>query len=270
MNIPPIAQAKLRAFEAAARGWKSVSDGTMLQINELHKELHYKPDNPARPEIEAEIARLEPILAQQQARYMRDAQLVARLGDWLHASSRTELVDARQSKPSRKKGETAAQSVARIRQEIADHQAEIVKVNSALPPVAELRKQARDFVRGLAIRGKPSIVTGYDKFKVTFATGADTPMMNVAYMLAWFDEAALVKRFEAEIDQMPKPALALTATERSERWAQLKDELAALERSEEKMIAAAAEEGTEILRRIDADPQAVLGVAQKAKAANVA
>jgi hypothetical protein len=267
-----LAQAKLKEFERRAEELQMLARGTGYRIKELEAAIEYAPDAPNIGDVEHELSRLRAVMVHQQARQSHADQLVSRLGGWLRElSPNAELIDARPAKLATQKGETIAQAVDRIRQAIEAHKAELIRVKLAKPPVAELKERARDYVRGLARLGKPSIVAGYDdKFKVTFATGADTPMMNVAHMLAWYDEKAFAQRLEAEIDQMPKPTLTLTATERSERWATLQSELSALERSEERLIESAADDGQEIPRRTDADPQAVLCVAQKTKVASVA
>jgi hypothetical protein len=83
----------------------------------------------------------------------------------------------------------------------------------------------------------------------------------VVALLCWMQPAAMVAALEREIDAMPAPELALTAKEKEKRLAQLKADLDALERLEETLIEQAARDGLEILRRADASPAAVLGVA---------
>lgn len=66
---------------------------------------------------------------------------------------------------------------------------------------------------------------------------------------------------------MPVPALALSLKEKNERLAVAKDALLVLERAEEALIEAAYDDGEQIVRRYDADPQAILGVQIRRKKA---
>ncbi|WP_407186706.1 hypothetical protein [Bradyrhizobium centrosematis] len=79
--------------------------------------------------------------------------------------------------------------------------------------------------------------------------------------LSWLDPTAFEKRLHEEIDNLPQPALAMSADDRAAKLLQLEAELLAREREEEALIELAEEQGAAIARRLDADPRAVLGIA---------
>jgi hypothetical protein len=63
-----------------------------------------------------------------------------------------------------------------------------------------------------------------------------------------------------ELEQEGEPEGAVSPEEREERLGKLSDDLLALERREEALIERAAADGTEVLRRPEASPMAVLGI----------
>jgi hypothetical protein len=63
-----------------------------------------------------------------------------------------------------------------------------------------------------------------------------------------------------DLGDQPEAANALTVAEREQRLAELSAEWLRMERLEESLIMRAAADGTEVLRRPDANPLAVLGV----------
>jgi hypothetical protein len=270
-KLPILAQAKLKDMEQRALELDLIARATGQRIKDFQAEIENNPDAPDIADAEYELSRLRAMLSQQQARHRQFDQLVSHLGSWLRAlSPNADLVDARPAKLATKKGEKISDAVFRIRQEIETHQAELALIKQAKPPVAELKQKARDYVRDLAKRGAPAIKADHAAFEVTFQTTGWSSAVQLHLALAWLDPELLIKRLEQEIDQMPKPALALTANEKADRWASLQSELSALGRKEEYLIESAADDGQEIARRVDADPAAVLNVVEKTKVQNVA
>jgi hypothetical protein len=72
----------------------------------------------------------------------------------------------------------------------------------------------------------------------------------------------MVAALEAEIDAVASDQQAIPAQERADRLAQIAADRLACERREEAVIEAAAEAGTVLERRPDADPRAVLTIAE--------
>ncbi|MBR2120657.1 MAG: hypothetical protein IJ935_18835 [Afipia sp.] len=160
-----------------------------------------------------------------------------------------------------------SEEINRVRAEIRTTQSDVRKLYHAGPRAADVKRAARNFVRGLAENGRPKITATHESFEVEFQTGGFTVAPNIRAILAWLDPEALTKRLEDEIDAMPVPALALSLKEKNERLAVAKDALLVLERAEEALIEAAYDDGEQIVRRYDADPQAILGVQIRRKKA---
>jgi hypothetical protein len=96
-------------------------------------------------------------------------------------------------------------------------------------------------------------------------------MDSVAGMLALLFPQELTEAFQ--LDAEPEPANAVSPEERDQQISKFANTLLQLERQEEFLIERAADEGTEITRRPDANPMACLQiqiVAQEAATASAA
>ncbi len=81
---------------------------------------------------------------------------------------------------------------------------------------------------------------------------------NFHALFVWLNRDVLIAKLCAEVDAVADPASALTAEQRRKENIRLDAEILRIEREEETLIVAAANEGTFITRRADADPRAVL------------
>ena len=80
-------------------------------------------------------------------------------------------------------------------------------------------------------------------------------------LLFWLHRETLTERIEAEIDALADDANALTAEQRTEQVGEIDRDRLAIQREEEHWVSKAIEDGANMLRRPDADPRAVLGLA---------
>jgi hypothetical protein len=228
----------------------------------------------------AELARLEPEidrLRDQVERRTKRWQSLAGLVDdivlWIdRITDETEfaLFDVVDSSAS-----PTSEMIDSIRDVIAGLRADIHTVMSAPIPIAQQKVAMRAQVKQLAEQGRPdceallahggdivwphkrTAVWSSDKMNVS-ATSVD----DVPAMLAWLFEPALVKALDREIDQIAtNDSEALDDNTRARRLTELHSEILKNERVEEAMIVAAGERGMDVLRRRDADPRAVLGLA---------
>jgi hypothetical protein len=87
-------------------------------------------------------------------------------------------------------------------------------------------------------------------------TGPDT-----LAIFSWLFQNELLDRLDVEITELADDENALSDAERAERQAALAAELLQAERIEEALLVAAEAEGLQAMRRRDADPRAVLGLA---------
>jgi hypothetical protein len=84
---------------------------------------------------------------------------------------------------------------------------------------------------------------------------------DVVALLCWTTPERMCVALERQLAAQPERAGAMSRSERLRLVAEAEARLMTLERKEEILIERAADEGFEILRRSDASPPAVLGVA---------
>jgi hypothetical protein len=168
-------------------------------------------------------------------------------------------------------GETLIQAVTRLRDKIIAAKRHLAAVKIAPLPRADQKALAAAHVKALAERGRPRVSVERDAFAAVFIDPrADFGVTSdyVSCVLAWLEPVQMLSALEHEIDALPVPQQPMPAAERQKREADLAADLDRLEREEEALIEAAAAQGTEIARRPDAAPGAVLSVAvAQAKAA---
>ena len=172
-------------------------------------------------------------------------------------------------KPSGAKGWDGA--LQKVRDDLSRIDADAHSVRTAPLPSDEAKVAARQHVKELAEKSRPDV-----RNLVELGRGIEWPRhgirdigglgnANAALpdsrgLLAWLHTDTMVAALEREIDAVADDGQAIGADERAKRLAQIaKDKLAA-ERREEAVITAAAQAGTALERRPDADPRAVLGI----------
>jgi hypothetical protein len=168
-----------------------------------------------------------------------------------------------------RQNETLAQAIERLRDEIAAAENNLRVVKAAPLLKSELKAAASLLVQQLAQRGRPKVSAGRDGLKVAFTADprADTfaHRDDIAALLCWQNQAAMVSAIEREIDALSETQPAMSAAEQSKRASELAGQLLELERQEEALIDKAASEGVDIPRRENASPVAVLGITVVAK-----
>jgi hypothetical protein len=167
-----------------------------------------------------------------------------------------------------RQNETLVQAIERLRNEISAAQNHLSVVKRAPIPKNDAKKLAAVYVQQLVQRGRPQVSVDRDQLSVAYVDPRRdtlTHYADVASLLAWLDPVALTKRLEAEIEALPEQQQPMPASEREQRAAELTERLLGLERQEEALIALAASEGLDVMRRADADPRAVLGIVVAAK-----
>jgi hypothetical protein len=220
--------------------------------------------------IDQEIERLLAVRAKQNDRHAALLALVDNLRRYVQAMPRgIYLESAKFTRPELLKGETMADALARIRDQITGTKHHRQAVASAALPKSAMKAAAKRYVDEMAERGRPRVAGDGNGFKASFGdTRSFVPqgVRAAAELLCWMDGPAVLKRLEAEIDALPTPANAMNADERERRLADLTADLEKLERDEEALIEQAADDGIEVLRRAEASPAAVLGIRVKQRA----
>lgn len=174
------------------------------------------------------------------------------------------------------KGESPRDAVARVRAEIAGLRDEVRAVKKAPYPSAEVKARVAATVDALAEMGAPRVQRA-----VRHAGPPEFPEMHVetrmwmegkpfvgratvpdtTALLAWMFPDAMKAALEREVQRVADDAQAIPAAERPTKLKALAGSILAAERQEEAIIMLADERGDTIHRREDADPRAILGLA---------
>ena len=264
-SLPRPAADKLAALSSAADDARTLAASTAQRASELQGQMGYFANQPEQlAGAEHEISRLR--AAQQQHKNRHDvlSTVVNGIARWLQTLPSDAVLEmAKPPKSVRREGEDVARTIERVRMEIAEAMDELQAVKAAPIPKAAMKEAAARYIESLAEQGRPHIKCEGDRFSVDFNDPhayAPAGPNRMAALFAWWDRGWMVKRLHAEIDALPEPRLALSASEKQERFAELSADLDKLERTEEALIEAAHAEGREIARRPTASPAAVLGV----------
>jgi hypothetical protein len=236
--------------------------------------------------LRAESQRCHKLMKERSANVRSAIQLFDNVEKWLRDARNADAFSG--PEPALKKGEKPADCVDRIRARLAAIEDEINVVCVAPYPTAVAKAIAAKDIEALAERGRPNLsrlmATGaelpmslFDVFlKVRLANnslrtpgsgGADTDgsasgsVPDGTALLAWMFKDQLLARINAEIDAESRDGEALTEAQRLEKIAELEGEALSLARLEEHAIQLANANGRPIARRPDADPRAVLGLA---------
>jgi hypothetical protein len=168
---------------------------------------------------------------------------------------------------------TPANAVAGMREDIANVNREMAAVRAAPLKRNSQREAVAMHLSNLARRVRPRI--SFDARGVARIGWAEDMVFDkndILGVVCWALGPEGLKRFLAafELDTGPEPEGALSPEEREQQLSRLATTLLTLERQEEFHINRAAADGMEILRRPDASPLAVLGIAIVAQEAEAA
>jgi hypothetical protein len=169
-----------------------------------------------------------------------------------------------------KRGETVVSAIESARHEIAQVHERLRVVKAAPLPTADVVEAAREFVARRALVAKPKIAVMRDALRLTWADDVVMSKTDVVSLLCAFAPEQVLSALTRELETGPVPVDPLPAAERVTRLAQLEETLLQLEHHEEALITKAQAEGTDVLRRPDASPMAVLGLTIAAPAQAVA
>jgi hypothetical protein len=192
-------------------------------------------------------------------RYTQTQRLITQINAWLASLPPTTVLVPVTSE-IRSEG-NYQQQVERLRREITERQAELLKVNSARAPVEDAREQVRRLVDTLS--RAPSLNTDGGKLSVPSwqrASFGPASFRDVIALLCWLDRDRIIAALDIEIEKLPVDKDALPPEQRVRRVSELETDIARLELEEEAVISAASAMGLDIPRREFASPAAVPGV----------
>lgn len=261
--LPPKAAKKLMELRHQADDYQALIGSSLARASELRRALQNNSGSPDAPNWEFEIDRLQGHVTILQAKAGNASQLLATLSHWMTTlRPDVKLVEARPLKMPLLDGDTHVAAVGRVRQQISSLGAELYAVNHAGPTKDEQHEAARKYVDALLAKTKPSVKAIHGKFEVSFSSDSShTPKANVAAALCWLSPSMFLQNLIDAVDALPPPRLVMTASAKTERIAQIRDEMLRHERLEEWLISEAALDDVVIPRRPLASPLAILGLA---------
>jgi hypothetical protein len=191
----------------------------------------------------------------QQARSGQLAQLNNRILQWLselHPNTELEM-----AAPVELDGKPT-DVIRDARAQIANLQRQLNQVRrSPLPRAAEI-DLIESFVASAMRRASPRVTVTGDQLHVHFADDVITSPSDVFCLFAAIDPDGACNFLERRLG--PERPGAMDKTERIKKLAEIEAALELAERTEESAIEAAAIAGTEVMRRVDANPLCVLSV----------
>lgn len=208
------------------------------------------------------------------------AHLVRACEEYAEALPRSRPIDLAPAVPAPKATKPIGEMVGAIRERLDRHRKEIAAAINAPVPAAEAKRRAAAFVQGMAANGAPDVIGllegGAIEFPMVdtgpvavasnrgagFAQG--TRQVDTLAVFAWLHRDQLIAALHAEIDDNADDAGALSDKDRADKIAKAKAAMLADERAEETLITLGEAQGLNILRRENADPRAVLGLADSA------
>ncbi len=232
----------------------------------------------ALADAKANIERLDPIVEVRSHQYHQLGRLQSSVEGYLTEGLRG-VGDAiklhKGPDPSPHKGESLVDAVERCRRRLRELDADRHRIASAPWHSAAAKLRARAEIEKLAERGRPSVLPviesqdgaiswagrAFTDFVVGSRLLTATGDPSALPLLFWLHRDTLIERIEAEIDALADDANALTAEQRAEQIKEIDRDQLAVQHEEEHWIGKAVDDGANLLRRPDADPRAVLGLA---------
>jgi hypothetical protein len=281
-QLPPPAAEKFRNLSLAAADAEALAQTTLAAIDSAQSRMGDAQNladsasddvraGKARENVESlqrQIELLREVFTRRQAEHAMAAQVVAQCEFWLGKltpETRLDLVEPGPP-PALRDGETVAQAIDRIRNEIQEVEREIHTARLAPLPKQELRELAATWVAQRVARGRPRlrftekeglvIQCGHPQ---AWSAGSTEELIDT---LAWYNPDHFANRLFQEIDRQLKAADgdALSGEERQRKITQLTARRYRLEADEESLVEQAAMQGFAIARRMNASPSVVLGV----------
>ncbi|MCK1547189.1 hypothetical protein IVB12_36020 [Bradyrhizobium sp. 179] len=261
-KLPKAAQLKILRLEDAEQQAQTLISSTVRRIGELERIIMNNPEGDRVDAIREEIALLRERREEHTDRHRSCCDVNAAIRRYLEMlPANAILSDAKRTKVRPKAGESFVDAVDRIRRDIGKLVAEKFQVQRAGLPIEEVRSKVRDWIMQRAEKARPRITATDNEVAISFDIydeKASMPVPDIAAIMAFLYPERLMKRIDEAIEQMPKPALALSAEQKANRLREIKDLLHDLETEEEALISSAEEQGQMIDRRPTADPKAIL------------
>jgi hypothetical protein len=160
-------------------------------------------------------------------------------------------------------GETIDQAVERVRGDLFERRAELIRLRNAPLPAAEIKRQITAEIDRMARR--PAIHLDGGRVKIQWPDVSEfaptAPNGSASGMMIWLHRDEIVERMTSAIDEAVPAGAGIPLEDRGPREAALLAEVLSIEREEEALIMLSIAAGRPIARRRDADVMAILGIA---------
>lgn len=230
--------------------------------------------------VERELARLRELKEVRSARWTTQVQLQGKVIDWITAGGvptncSMVNVDDLPEAELLKKGESVVDGIERYRHRLRELAADAHRIRSAPYPSAEAKAKLRQHIAQLAEAGVPNVDSMIEHGSpLTFATtmlqtvvrGTDalalaiTEQPDTLSLLAFLFKDEMIKRIEAEIDEVADDEAALSERDRAVKLADIAVQELAIERMEIACIRLGEARGELLDYRDSTSPLALLGV----------
>jgi hypothetical protein len=259
IEMPEAANAKWNALQIARQDAEDAGRSAANRLNNL-------PRDADRELVAGWTAKRDSC----NARHQQLSRLVNLVNEWLMKLSANTVL---QLTPGigyveMKSGQTLMDAIACARTDIAGLQSQLQIVSRAPLPLETQQEIAEADFERRARRAGPTV--GIDmrgqlflRWKDDVVTAKDDVFDLILCIMGQEGRAALAKK---AIATLPTPINPMSAEERKVRVAELEAQLHELEQLEEGLILRAEAEGLDVLRRPEASPAVVLGIAIKPKA----
>ncbi len=247
-------------------------------------------DHPSVRLADSDIARARDDLADKQrrhdarvARWREAAAIVDALERYVHQRVGSAVKEFAGTLPpiAPRRGQSALDTLDTRREAVARLMADLAAARDAPRTKAEAKAAALAELDSLAAQGEPDLSrmshrdgaigwpqtnTGPQTVRIEGAFGIYQPPASsqITPFDAWMHRDALTKRIGAAIDAQPEAPGAMSTTARADAIERLERELLTAERLEAQAVAECAATGAPTSHRHDADPRAVLGLADDA------
>lgn len=271
--LTPKMAAHLAELKTQAADLHALANSSLLRANELRHALNFAappPDAHNRdPDavsaevtaLQVEIEKVQTHSGVQHAKATAALGLVTQIEYWLTTvPANVRLIDARPVTLPKLDDQNFQNMVGDIRRRIGELSTAITSLGRAGPTKKERHQAARKYVDSLIAKARPIIRVSHNKFEITWGVDGSlsSKAVNAAALAAWTSPDAFLESIIETLDAMPEPALVMTAEAKQAEADALKKELLAEERVEEEWIRRAALHDTSIVRRVTANPLAVL------------
>lgn len=267
-ELPPEALRRLRQIELAADTAQQGANYAVARIGDIDRALGNDPSK--RDQLADEREELIASRISHQTRYKALAGLLGHIRPWLQQMQMEPrpVTLAPLVIPKRKRGETYAAAIDRLRLEITEIKKKQAVVFSAPIPRETLKERAAALVSSISTSMSPALGVADGRIQIDFklaalfgdVTGGLTPN-HVFAMMCWLAPAQMVARLSQQVDDMNYPTSTMDEGLRKQKLRELHVELLDLEIEEEALVRDAHQEGiVSITRRPDASPLVVLGL----------